>query len=383
MIKFAKPGKNRPFREMAAGAIRIALQDAQVSVDDIEQAFATYIYELTGSGQHAIYDVFQSGIPIVNLNNACASGSSGLYLARQLIESGALDCILVVGFDEMPRGAIDFQFPTEMAGVRVEAVLDAGGYANSEYGEILRWFGAAGRCYLDTYDATPDIFAKVSVKSRRHAQQNPYAVLTADIDEKDVLDSPIIYGDYLTKYMACPPTCGAAAAILVSREFADRNNIGKTVEIVAQSMTTDTLKSWTNAMNACGYDNTARAAREVYELSGIGPDDIDVVELHDCFTPNEVLSYESLGLCSEGGASKYIREGDNTYGGKHVVNPSGGLMSKGHPIGATGLAQCCELVWQMRGEAGSRQVDNARVALQHNIGIVGAAVVTMYRAQAT
>ena len=193
--------------------------------------------------------------------------------------------------------------------------------------------------------------------------------------------SPVMYMDYLTRLMCCPPTCGAGAAIICSAEFARKHGIDQGVEIVGQAMTTDTPETWTNPINLVGADMTRRAAVSVYEQSGIGPEDVDVVELHDCFTVNEVITYEGLGLCGEGESTAFVDAGDNTYGGKFVVNPSGGLMSKGHPIGATGLAQCYELVNQLRGNADQRQVPGAKIGLQHNLGLGGAAVVTMYRSE--
>ena len=171
-----------------------------------------------------------------------------------------------------------------------------------------------------------------------------------------------------------------AAAIVCSEAFARRHGIRDCVEIIGQAMTTDTPETWTDPIRLIGADMTRRAAYEVYEQTGLGPEDVQVVELHDCFTPNEVITYEALGFCAEGEATQFIADGDNTYGGRYVVNPSGGLMSKGHPIGATGLAQCFELCTQLRGNAGARQVDGAQIALQHNLGLGGAAVVTMYRA---
>jgi len=182
--------------------------------------------------------------------------------------------------------------------------------------------------------------------------------------------------------MACPPTCGAAAAVIVSEAFAKRHGISTKVRIEAQVMTTDTPSTFDahDMMRLVGYDMAKEAAQQVYEASGIGPGDVDVVELHDCFAHNELISYEALGLCPEGGAQKFVDDGDNTYGGKIVTNPSGGLLSKGHPLGATGLAQCYELTHQLRGSAQARQVDGARVALQHNLGLGGACVITMYRA---
>ena len=197
-----------------------------------------------------------------------------------------------------------------------------------------------------------------------------------------MLASPMVFPEAgLTRLMACPPTCGAAAAILVSDAFARKHNLDRRVFIDAQAMTTDRPETFDkrSMMSLVGADMARDAAQQVYEQAGIGPEDVDVVELHDCFAQNEVLSYEALGLCGEGQAADFVARGDNTYGGKYVVNPSGGLLSKGHPLGATGLAQCTELVLQLRGDAGPRQVPGARVGLQHNLGLGGACVVTLYR----
>jgi sterol carrier protein 2 len=187
--------------------------------------------------------------------------------------------------------------------------------------------------------------------------------------------------DPLTRLQCCPPTCGAAAAVLCSDDFLRRLTAPRPVTIAAQAMTTDYPDTFEppSMIRMIGSELTRKAAAQVYDRSGFGPEDIDVVELHDCFTANEIISYEGLGLCGEGEAERLVEDGDNTYGGRYVVNPSGGLLSKGHPLGATGLAQCAELVWQLRGEAGPRQVEGARVALQHNLGLGGACVVTLYR----
>ena len=188
--------------------------------------------------------------------------------------------------------------------------------------------------------------------------------------------------DPLTRFQCCPLTCGAAAAIVCSADFAKKRGLDLRVSIAAQAMTTDTPSSFEckDMRKLVGYDMTAAAATQVYEETGIGPDELDVVELHDRFTANELITYEALGLTLEGTAERFIMDGDNTYGGRVVTNPSGGLLSKGHPLGATGLAQCAELVWQLRGQAEQRQVEGARFALQHNLGLGGACVVTLYRA---
>lgn len=379
MVKFEKPGKNEPYDIMASKAIKGALQDAGIALSDIQQAYASYVYGDSTCGQTALYKVGMTGIPVINVNNNCSSGSTALYLARQAVESGAFDCVLAFGFEEMQRGAIgdhwtDRTSPFQWIYNRFEQLnpdLPDGPVA-------IKIFGAAGLEYIHKYNADPDIFGKVAVKSRKHAVLNPYSLFTEQIQLEDVMKAPEVYPG-LTRLMACPPTCGAAAAIVCNDRFAKEHNIHKTVKIIAQAMATDTPDSNEDNLHLAGKGMTARAAAQVYEQAGIGPDDVDVVELHDCFTPNEVITYEALGLANEGEAEKFINDQDNTYGGKYVINPSGGLMSKGHPLGATGLAQCTELVWHLRGEAGNRQVEGAKVALQHNLGLGGACVVTVYQ----
>jgi len=380
MVKFAKPGQNEPYRVMASKAINQALQDAGIAYPLVQQAYASYIYGDSTCGQHALYDVGMTGIPVINVNNNCSSGSTAIFLARQAVASGAIDCALAFGFEEMQRGALgsawnDRESPFGQMTEALSQVSDA-----PEAPLALRMFGQAGTAYIEKYNVNPNIFGKVSVKTRSHAVRNPYSLFDTPLSLEDVMErAPVIFPPHLTRLMACPPTCGAAAAIICSEAFALKHGIKAGVEIVAQSMVTDLANSWTDPINLIGAKMTEKAAHEVYEQSGLGPEDVQVVELHDCFTTNEVISYEALGLCAEGEAEKFIDDRQNTYGGQFVVNPSGGLMSKGHPIGATGLAQCAELVWHLRGQAGDRQVQGANVALQHNLGLGGAAVVTMYR----
>ncbi|MGG1674363.1 lipid-transfer protein [Neobacillus sp. NRS-1170] len=379
MVKFMKPGANEPYEVMASKAIQGAIKDAGIDFREIKQAFASYVYGDSTCGQASLYKVGMTGIPVINVNNNCASGSSALYLARQAVESGAIDCALAFGFEEMRPGALkskwdDRTSPLKAFNDRLDELAQ-----NSAPQGAIKFFGEAGAAYINKYGANPDIFAKVAVKTRNHALNNPYSIFNKPLTVEEVLNAPVIYPPYITRLMACPPSCGAAAAIVCSDEFARKHGIHNAVEIISQVMATDTEESYKNAINIAGADMTRRAAKEVYEKAGIGPEDVDVVELHDCFTPNEVITYEGLGLCREGEAETFINNGDNTYGGKYVVNPSGGLMSKGHPLGATGLAQCTELVWQLRGHAEKRQVKNARIALQHNLGLGGAGVVTMYK----
>ena len=379
MVKFEKPGKNEPYEIMAANAINGALTDAGISYSDVEQAYASYVYGDSTCGQTALYKVGMTGIPIINVNNNCSSGSTALFLARQAVESGAADCVLAFGFEEMKPGALGENWADRTS--PFQWINDRFQQLNPELPEgpfALKAFGAAGLEYLGKSGANPDIYGKVAVKSRRHAIHNQYSLFTSELDLAEVMNAPTIYPG-LTRFMACPPTCGAAAVIVCSERFAKKHNINRTVKIIAQAMATDKPDSHEDYMHLVGYGMTARAAKQAYEMAGFGPEALDVIELHDCFTPNEVITYEGLGLCGEGKAEKFIHDGDNTYGGKYVINPSGGLMSKGHPLGATGLAQATELVWHLRGEAGNRQVEGARTALQHNLGLGGACVVTVYQ----
>lgn len=379
MVKFAKPGQHEPYRKMASTAIQGALKDAGIEPSAVEQAYGSYIYGDSTCAQHALYDCFMTGIPVINVNNNCSSGSTAIFLARQAVESGAAECVLAFGFEEMQPGALTSHWDDRES--PFDNFLDVLDKADYPAGPLaLRCFGAAGHHYMEKYGADRDIFAKVSVKTRNHALNNPLSLFNTPLTVEQVLNDKMVYMDYLTRTMCCPPTCGAGAAIICSEAFAKKHGVTGGVEIVGQAMATDTPQTWDNPIDLIGADMTRRAAKQVFEQASVDVNDVDVVELHDCFTTNEVISYEGLGLCAEGEASKFIDDGDNTYGGKFVVNPSGGLMSKGHPIGATGLAQCYELVNQLRGNADQRQVANAKLGLQHNLGLGGAVVVTLYRA---
>lgn len=381
MIPFTTPRNSETYDVMGEKAARAALADAGVAYDQIEQAYVGYVYGDSTCGQAALYRLGQTGIPIMNVNNNCSTGSSALFLARQAIESGIAECVIALGFEQMQRGALGALWNDRTSPF---ARFDDATHAiqgESDAPMAAKYFGGAGIAYAAEFGLEPETLAKISVKARRHAANNPDAVFRDAVTVDEVLASPQIFGP-LTRLQCCPPTCGAAAAVLCSPDFADRHGLRADVTIAAQSMTSDTTSTFDNGdmRKVVGYDMSKAAADAVYDASGIGPEDVKVVELHDCFTTNELLSYEALGLTPEGTAEKFVNDGDNTYGGRVVTNPSGGLLSKGHPLGATGLAQCAELVWQLRGEAGGRQVDDVKVALQHNIGLGGAAVVTMYTA---
>jgi len=383
MIPFSKPGSSPSYTEMGARAVRESMSDARLGFEYVEQAFAAYVYGESTSGQTAIYEVGRTGIPIFNVNNNCSSGSTALYLARAAIASGQSDCVLALGFEQMQPGALRSLWDDRpLPRARFRHVLEDLTQDVSHLPQALRTFGGAGREHMQKYGTTLETFAAIRAKASRHAASNPLAVFKQVVTVEDVLHDKEIWPGVMTRLMACPPTCGAAAAVLVSEEFARRKGLRQDVRIIGQEMTTDADISFDppSMISYAGAHMTRAAAVRLYESTGVGPEDVAVVELHDCFAHNELISYEGLGLCPEGEGEKFVRDGDNTYGGKVVTNPSGGLLCKGHPLGATGLAQCYELTHQLRGTAGDRQVEGVQVALQHNLGLGGACVVTMYAA---
>ncbi len=380
MVPFAKPGMSAPYYEMGAEAARRALTDAGVDYRLVQQAYVGYVYGDSTCGQRALYPVGMTGIPVINVNNNCSTGSTALFLARQAVQSGAADCVIALGFEQMKPGALGSYYQDRPTPFEPFYKVCDELVGQPEVPMAIRYFGGAGMAHMEKYGTKAETFAMIRAKASRHAMNNPVALFRKEVTVDEVMASPTLIGP-LTRLMACPPTCGAAAAIVCSEKFAKTHGLDSRVKIVAQAMTTDTPATFDagNMMQLVGYDMTRAAGDQVYASAGVDPTDVDVVELHDCFATNELLTYEGLRLAPEGGAEKMIRDGDNTYGGRVVTNPSGGLLSKGHPLGATGLAQCTELVQQLRGTAEARQVKGARIALQHNLGLGGACVVTMYQ----
>ncbi len=380
MIPFVKPGANEPYPVMAGQAVHLALADAGLGYECIQQAYAGYVYGDSTCGQRSLYALGMTGIPIFNVNNNCSTGSSALYLARQAVETGVVECALALGFEQMAPGALDYAFADRPAPLERFTQEAEQAYPGQKAPMAIQLFGGAGLEYQEKYGTRDETFALISVKARRHAAHNERALFRKPLTVEEVLASPRMFGN-LTRLQCCPPTCGAAAAVVVSAAFARRHNLDAPVAIIAQALTTDYSSTFDehSMIKVVGYDMSRAAAQQVYERSGIGPEEVDVVELHDCFTVNELISYEALGLVEPGGGEQFVWDGANSYGGQVVTNPSGGLLAKGHPLGATGLAQCAELVWQLRGQAGPRQVEGARIGLQHNIGLGGACVVTMYQ----
>lgn len=381
MTKFEKPGAREwDYPDMAREAGTKALQDAGIDYGQVQQAYVGYVYGESTSGQRAVYELGMSGIPIVNVNNNCSTGSTALYLAAQAIRGRTADCVLALGFEKMLPGSLgsvyDDREQPMMRHLLALAELHEFAMPPAPY-----MFGAAGAEHMERYGTTAEQFAKIGVKNHRHSVNNPYAQFQSEYSLEEVMSARAIYGP-LTKLQCSPTSDGAGAAILASESFVDKHGLAhQAVELVGQTMVTDLTSTFEDksAITLVGSDMTRTAAAIVYEQAGIGPDDVDVIELHDCFSTNELLTYEALGLCAEGDGGKLIDNDETTYGGRWVVNPSGGLISKGHPLGATGLAQCAELTWQLRGTADERQVHGAKVALQHNIGLGGAVVVSAYR----
>ncbi|MGJ7509806.1 lipid-transfer protein [Variovorax sp. GT1P44] len=381
MIPFKKPGMSEPYDVMGEQAIRAALADAGLDYTDVQQAYAGYVYGDSTCGQKALYRVGMTGIPVLNVNNNCATGSSALFLARQAVQSGAVDCALAFGFEQMNPGALKSRWDDRAPALeRAQKVVDEL-VGRPEIPSAIRQFAGAGRAHMQKYGTKLETFAKIRAKASRHAANNPLAVFRNVVSTEDVMASPMLWDGVITRLMACPPTCGGATAIVVSEAFARKRGLRTDVLIAGQSLATDLPSTYDakDMIRVVGFDMTRLAAQQAYAQAGVGPEDIDVIELHDCFAQNELLTYEGLGLCGEGEAEKLVNDGDNTYGGRWVTNPSGGLLSKGHPLGATGLAQCYELTHQLRGTADQRQVQDAKVALQHNLGLGGAGVVTIYK----
>ncbi|ORZ00571.1 thiolase-like protein [Syncephalastrum racemosum] len=381
MSKFIKPRGLVDYPEFGLEAAVKALVDAGVSYDQVDFATCGYVFGDSTSGQRVLYQLGMTRIPIINVNNNCSTGSTALYQARAAIAAGTADCALALGFERMKRGFITEAFPDRTNPLdHVHGVIADNRGWDKNTGNAPQIFGNAGIGYMEKYGATEKHLAKIAEKNHRHSAKNPYSQFRDIYTLEQIENSPKVFGP-LTKLQCCPTSDGAGCAILASESFVKKHNLmDQAVEICAQAMATDSpLMLSKELIEWAGADMTRHAAKAAFKQAGITANDVQVVELHDCFSANELLTYDTLGLVPEGQAHKLIDSGDNTYGGKYVVNPSGGLISKGHPLGATGLAQCTELVWQLRGWTGDRQVPNVNYALQHNVGLGGAVVVTIYK----
>uniref|UniRef100_A0A0A9X8Z3 Sterol carrier protein 2 n=1 Tax=Lygus hesperus TaxID=30085 RepID=A0A0A9X8Z3_LYGHE len=382
MTKFYRPGKtDRDYPDLAKEAVEKALQDSGLTIDSIKSACVGYVYGDSTCGQRALYQMGMRGFPIYNVNNNCSTGSTALMLAKQILEAGQGDCVLALGFEKMERGSLTSKFfdRTNPMDKHIEALADMVEIDGSPLTAQL--FGNAGKEHMEKYGTKEEHLAKIAYKNHKHSTNNPYSQFQEEYSVEDIISSPRVFGP-LTKLQCCPTSDGAAAAILATEDFVIAHGLQESaVEILGMEMVTDLPSTFSeqSPMKLVGYDMTKTASERLFSKTGLNVRDVDVVELHDCFSANELITYEALGLCEPGRAAEFIDSGNNTYGGRHVVNPSGGLISKGHPLGATGVAQCAELCWQLRGLADRRQVPNARLALQHNIGLGGAVVLALYR----
>ncbi len=382
MTKFEKPETREwDYPDMAKEAGTAALEDAGVPYDTIEQACVGYVYADSTAGQRAVYGLGLTGVPIYNVNNNCSTGSTALMMARQFVEGGLNECVLALGFEKMNKGSLkgmgfdDRAMPLDKHYMKM---VELKGWADSPAAPQI--FGNAGQEHMEKFGTTKEQFARIAEKNHRHSAANPNAQFQDVYSLEQILEARVVH-EPLTKLMCSPTSDGSGAAVLASEDFVREHGLeDQAIEIVGQSMVTDTPATFdkNSLISLVGADMSHEAATQVYAQSGLTIDDVDVIELHDCFATNELITYEALGLAPVGQGGKLVDNDDTTHGGKWVVNPSGGLISKGHPLGATGLAQCHELVSQLRGKADDRQVPGAEVALQHNIGLGGAAVVTMY-----
>lgn len=400
MTKFERPkSKDWDYPDMAKEAGEAALKDAGIPYSEVKAAVASYCYGEPTSGQRAVYELGLTGVPVFNVNNNCSSGSTALMLARRLVQSGIEDCVLAIGFEKM-EGGLSERYTDRISpvGRHMDHMVAMGAdpgviqpRMNRMTSDVIKLFAYAAREYMDLYpQVTIEELAKIAQKNRKQGENNPRASFQKAPDIKSIVTKAVLCHP-ITFGMTAATADGSAAAIVCSEDFVRRHRLeNKAVEILAQHMVTDLPSSFANSFrDLCGYSMAKQAAQQCYTDTGLTPADVQVFEVHDCFSCNELFMYEALQCVPEGQGLEMVNQSSwrgNREGGqllylanKWVFNPSGGLESKGHPIGATGLGQCAELVWQLRGEAGKRQVEGARVAMQHNFGIGGAAVVTMYR----
>ncbi|KAH6663381.1 putative Non-specific lipid-transfer protein [Halenospora varia] len=381
MTKFIKPRGKVDYTELGFEAGVKAMLDAQINYDDVDQGVACYCYGDSTCGQRVFYQFGMTQIPIYNVNNNCSTGSTGLAMARNIISHGGADCMLVVGFEKMMPGSLqsfwnDRSNPT---GTTTDMMKQTRGITNAP--GAAQMFGNAGREYMEKFGAKAEDFAEIARVNHEHSQRNPYSQFKDVYTLEQIMKSPMIH-EPLTKLQCCPTSDGGAAAVLVSQDFLDARPHLKdqAILIAGQCMATDAPSLFSkSAIDLMGYEMTQYAASTAMKEAGVTPKDVKVCELHDCFSANEMIVIDALGLAPHGKAHELVRNGDITYGGKLVINPSGGLISKGHPLGASGIAQCAELVWHLRGWANNRLIKDTKVALQHNLGLGGAVVVTVYK----
>ena len=358
MIKFGRfPEKTGP--QIGAQAAHLALDDSGLAIQDMEALYCGNLGQASGMvGQRILQEIGQTGIPVVNVSNACATGATAFREAWASVKAGLYDLVIAVGVEQMGKGLLGGAGGSK--GISKEGLLGSG--------TMPSVFAEAGMEHARNYGTTFEQFAKVSVKNHHHSTMNPKAMYQIETPLETVMNAEMIsYPN--TKLMCSVNVDGSAAAIIASEKKAKELGLmSRAIKVRASVLTSDPWQERDLVMpdvNTC----TRKAAAAAYEMAGLGADDIDLVELHDCFATAEILHYENLGLCEDGGAGRMIDDGEVALGGKVPVNVSGGLLSKGHPLGATGIANIYEVSTHLRGEAGQRQVEGARIGLTHVIGL--------------
>jgi acetyl-CoA acetyltransferase len=358
MTRFAKMPE-RSLSDLGAEAVLAALDDAGLVQGDIQVAYAGHartgrlLGRENGVGQAVLAEAGIRGIPVTGVGNFCASGSTAFREAVMAVMTGLYDVALAFGVEKLSVRPEKGR-PLTSDGMELEGEF---GFTPPAY------FALVAKRYMAHTGATPETFALVAVKNRAHAAHNPVAQYREPITVEQVLGSKMI-ADPLTMLSCCPTGDGAAAAVVVSERASQRIGRRRLVRVRATSLTSGAVQPFATGT----FDIDRRAARGAYEMAGLDPGDVDVAEVHDAFTVTEVIHYEDLMLCAPGDAPRLIHDGETALGGSIPVSTSGGLLCRGHPLGATGLAQVVEITSQLRGEAGPRQVQGARIGLAHCVG---------------
>lgn len=374
---------DRGLKSIGGEAVRTALADAGIDADDLEAAYVGNAAAGVVTGQESIRGqvilrgIGIGGLPVVNVENACASASTAFHEAAAMVTAGLYDVVLALGVEKLYHedkrktfgafsGAVDVEHLHEIMSALQASATSAGATSGSSgAGEkrsmFMDIYAAVARDHMARYGTTVEQFAAVSAKNSRHGHLNPRAQFRDELSVDDVLAAPMV-SEPLTRPMCSPIGDGAAAAVLVSERKAAELGIERPVRVRAS-----VLRSGADRPDG-GEDTARRSARAAYEVAGVGPDDLHVVECHDASAPGEIMAYEALGLCPTGEGGRLVADGTTALGGRIPVNTSGGLLRKGHPVGATGIAQIVELTEQLQGRAGPRQVDRARIGLAHNGG---------------
>lgn len=344
---------DRAVESLAAEAILEAVHDAGIEWKQVQQLYAAHVNQGVAAGQRVIREVGPSGIPVLNVENCSAASSTAVREASLVVRSGEMDLVVVCGFEKMQHGVLLNVHPEDSPEVAMGTTV------------LPMRFALMGQKHMEQFGTTLEQFADVSVKNHDHALHNPKAQFPKSLSRQQVLQSRMIC-DPITVFQCSPTTDGAAAAVICSERFLKASGSKRAVRLIASGLASDVDEQGHNIFD---LEMVRSNVAGVYKRAGLGPQDLDVVETHDCFTVAEILAYEALGLCADGEGGRMLDEGATRIGGRIPVNPSGGLLAKGHPLGATGLGQIAEIVTQLRGEAGARQVEGARIGLTSNMGM--------------